>query len=71
VANQYVLYGGRTATGGRIAQRNTRSDGEGVAKIPLSQPGTWYVKFIHMERLTGDSAADYESTWGTLSFAVK
>lgn len=71
VANQYVLYGGRTATGGRIAQRNTRSDAAGVAKIPLSQPGTWYVKFIHMQRLTGDSAADYESTWGTLSFAVK
>ena len=70
VSNQYVLYGGRTPAGGRIAQRNTRSDVEGLARIRLSGPGTWYVKFIHMRRLEGDSA-DYESTWATLTFAIK
>lgn len=71
VANQYVLYGGRTPNGGRIEQRSTRSDPEGIATIRLARRGTWYVKFIHMARLTGDSAADYESTWATLSFAVR
>jgi hypothetical protein len=70
-ANQYVLLGGHTAGGGRIAQRHVRSDGEGVARIPLSGRGTWFVKFIHMARLDGDGAADYESKWATLTFQVR
>src|SRR4030095_6727648 len=70
-ANQYVLFGGRTPTGYRISQRSTRSDANGIAQIRLSGAGTWYVKFIHMERLQGDSAADYQSTWATLTFAIQ
>lgn len=70
-ANEYVLYGGRTPNGGRITQRSTRSDTAGVARIRISGPGTWYVKFIHMEKLSGDTAADYESTWSTVTFAIK
>lgn len=71
VANQYVLYGGRTLAGGRIAQRSTRSNAEGVARIPLGRRGTWYVKFIHMARLEGDAEADYESKWATMTFEVR
>lgn len=71
VANQYVLFGGRTPTGGRIPQRSVRSNAEGVAAIPLARAGTWYVKFIHMARLDGDSEADYESKWATLTFEVR
>lgn len=69
--NEYVLYGGRTPNGGRIAQSSGRSDADGVVRIKLSGPGTWYVKFIHMERLKGDTAADYESTWSTVTFAIR
>jgi uncharacterized GH25 family protein len=69
-ANQYVLYGGRTPSEGRIEQKNVRSDAEGVARIPLSAAGTWYIKFIHMTRVQGDTV-DYESKWATLTFQVR
>ena len=69
-ANQYVLYGGRTPTEGRIEQRNVRSDGDGVARIPLSAAGTWFVKFINMARVQSDTI-DYESKWATLTFQVR
>jgi uncharacterized GH25 family protein len=70
-ANQYVLTGGRTPSGARIAQRSTRSDADGIARIPLRSRGTWYVKFINMRKLDGDTAADYESKWATLTFQVR
>ena len=70
-ANQYVLYGGRTANGGRIAQRSVRSNREGIATIPLRARGIWYVKFINMARLSTDPDADYESKWATLTFEVR
>lgn len=70
-ARQFVLYGGRTATGARIEQRSLRSDSTGVARIPLRTRGTWYVKFINMTKIAGDPAADYESKWATLTFQVR
>jgi uncharacterized GH25 family protein len=66
--NQYVLYGGRTPTGGRVAPRSVRSDADGVARVRVGAAGTWYVKFIHMTRLENDAEADYESKWATLTF---
>ena len=69
-ANQFVLYGGRTASGGRILQRSVRSDSSGVARIPLRASGTWYIKFINMTRLERDTV-DYESKWATLTFQVR
>lgn len=68
--NQYVLYGGRTPNGGRFEQRSVRSDSTGVARIPLRAPGTWYIKFINMARIQGDTV-DYESKWATLTFQVR
>ena len=68
-ANQYVLYGGRTPSGGRIEQRSVRSGSAGVAQIPLRASGTWYIKFIHMAPVRGDTV-DYESKWATLTFRV-
>lgn len=68
VANQYVLYGGRTPGGARVAPRSVRSNSEGIATVPIRARGTWYVKFIHMARHSGDSPVDYESKWATLTF---
>ena len=70
-ANQYVLYGGRTAREGRIEQKSVRSDANGIAAIPITQRGTWYVKFINLTRLSGDPAAQYESKWATITFQVR
>ena len=71
MANQYVLYGGRTSAGGRVPQRSVRSDASGVARIPLDRRGDYFVKFIRMVRLTGDPEATYESKWATLTFAMR
>ena len=71
VANQFVQYGGLSASSGRVAQRNLRSDAAGVVHIPLDRSGTYYVKFISMSRLTNDAEANHSSKWGSLTFAVK
>lgn len=70
-ANQYVLYGGELANGaGGIEQKSTRSDAQGIANIPLTTAGVWYVKFINMTKVAKDSV-DYESKWATLTFEVR
>lgn len=66
---QFVLWGGRTPRGERIAQRGTRTDSTGVARIGPLRAGVWYVKFIRMVPVTGDTV-DYHSKWATLSFAI-
>lgn len=70
-ANQVVIAGGRTPSGGRIPMAGVRSDADGVARIAIRSRGTWYVKFIHMTRLDGDAEVDYESRWASLTFAVR
>lgn len=70
-ANQFVEFGGRTPSEGRVPQRGVRTDAQGVARIPLDRRGTYFVKFIRMVRLSGDPEANYESKWATLTFAVK
>ena len=70
MANQFILYGGRDATGAPIPERNMRAGADGSARIPLTAAGEWYVKFIHMTRVAADTV-DYESQWATLTFAVR
>lgn len=65
-----VLAGGRTASGSRIAEQSVRAGEDGIARIKLAEAGTWYVKFIRMQRRPGDTV-DYQSQWATLTFAVR
>lgn len=46
----------------------TRTNGEGIARIPLEHQGRWYVRLIHMEKMDAD--VDYESNWATLTFEI-
>jgi hypothetical protein len=69
-ANQYVLYGARTSGNQAIEQKSVRSGKDGIARIPLSISGTFYVKFINMTKVQGDTV-DYESKWATLTFQVR
>lgn len=71
VANQFVQYGGLSATNGRVAQRNVRSDAAGIVRIPLDRTGVYFVKFINMARVANDPAANHESKWGSLTFALR
>jgi len=70
VARQYIVIGGRTPGGARIAQRSVRTDTAGVARVTLASRGQWYVKFIHMTRVAEDSV-DYESKWASLTFEIR
>ena len=65
VANQLVI------TGGPTAERSVRTDSTGLARFRLGSRGAWYVKFIHMKPVAGDSTIDYESKWATLTFGVR
>jgi len=68
--NQFVLFGGRTPKGGRIEQKSVRSNGDGVAAIPLRAAGMWFVKFIRMVPVANDTVT-YESKWATITFQLK
>lgn len=70
VANQFVLYGGTASNDTQMEQKSVRSDAQGVASIPLSAPGVYYVKFINMARVNRDGI-DYESKWATITFQVR
>lgn len=70
-ANQLIVSGGRNQSGGRFPERRVRSDKAGIARIPLSKKGQWYVKFINMVPFTGAEKIDYESKWATLTFEVR
>ena len=69
VSHQLVIAGGER-DGQPIAEARARSDVNGVARFAIRGPGKWYVKFIHMEPVRGDSV-NYESKWATLTFQVR
>ncbi|MDE2873788.1 MAG: DUF4198 domain-containing protein, partial [Gemmatimonadota bacterium] len=76
VANQLVYanyegHHGHTEAGEHVEAVTTRTDGEGVATIPLSGEGRWYVRTIHMVETTDEADVDYESNWATLTFQVR
>ena len=76
VANQlvYANYEGHHVhdeAGEHVEAVTARTDGDGVATIPLSGTGRWYVRTIHMAERTGEAEVDYESNWATLTFEVR
>lgn len=69
VTNQLAIAGGER-DGQAIEEVRTRSDAQGVARFAIRAPGKWYIKFIHMVPVSGDSV-NYESKWATLTFQVR
>lgn len=67
--NQLVIAGGER-DGHAMEEVRVRSDTTGVARFALSGPGKWYIKFIRMVPVSGDSV-NYESKWATLTFEVR
>jgi uncharacterized GH25 family protein len=70
LANQYVLYGVESRGQTRFTTLKTRTNEDGVARIPLNGAGRWYVKFIHMTQIN-EPPVNYESRWATLTFELK
>jgi uncharacterized GH25 family protein len=69
LANQYVMTGYDDGTNLRIGE-NIRTDKKGIAKVVLNGSGKWYVKFIHMTKLS-DPKINYESKWATFTFEIR
>lgn len=46
-----------------------RTDEDGIVSLKLNSSGEWYVRTIHMQRLSGDSLT-HESNWATLTFEI-
>jgi len=69
IAGQLLLSGGER-NGQNIGDNWARSDADGVARFPLAEGGKWYIKFIYMVPVSGDSV-NYESKWATLTFEVR
>ena len=67
---RYAIFAGGHDGKADIPVQRLVTDAEGIARVALTQRGSWYVKFIHMEELSrGD--VTHESRWATLSFAVR
>ena len=76
VANQLVYanyeeHHGHDAAGEHVEAVTTRTNADGVATIPISGTGRWYVRTIHMVETTDEADVDYESNWATLTFQVR
>ena len=76
VANQLVYanyedHHGHDEAGEHMEAVTTRTNADGVATIPLSGTGRWYVRTIHMVETTSEADVDYESNWATLTFEVR
>jgi len=63
-------YHGHDDQGRHIEAVQTRTNWRGKATIPLSEPGRWYVRLIHMAPVD-EPGVDYESNWATLTFEVQ
>lgn len=64
-----AIAGGRTPAGARIPVQHLRPGNDGAIAVALTQPGTWYVKFISMTRVSQQDV-NYLSQWATLTFAL-
>ena len=76
VANQLVYanyedHHGHDHAGEHVEAVKTRTNADGLATIPLSGTGRWYVRTIHMVETTSEADVDYESNWATLTFQVR
>src|SRR5207247_1472154 len=58
----------RRSPGGAVPGRG-RSDGRGEVAIPVAEAGEWLVSAVRMVPSRDRSAADWESTWASLTFA--
>jgi uncharacterized GH25 family protein len=48
----------------------TRTDNNGLAKIPLANAGRWFVHVLHMQPAADPKEAEWESFWATLTFEI-
>jgi uncharacterized GH25 family protein len=75
-----VLFGGRPLAGAlvkawhrrndQLAVLRAHTDAKGQAVLALPWTGRWMVSLVHMVAAADDSAVDWDSHWGNLTFEV-
>lgn len=50
------------------AELRSRTDSAGRVRFPISKPGLWLIKTVHMTEAPEGSEADWESLWASLTF---
>ena len=64
------VVGGRAGT--RAQEIETVTDAQGESSVVLEEAGRWYLRVLHMIRLSDDDPeAQWESFWTTLTFEVQ
>lgn len=58
------------ADGAETSTVRQRSDRLGRVRLPLNATGRWLVKTVHMAPAPPEAQVDWESWWGSLTFAV-
>jgi uncharacterized GH25 family protein len=56
---------------GTLVELKAVSDGRGVARFTLTQPGMWLIRSVHMRPCKGCKDADWESFWAAYSFVLQ
>ena len=54
----------------KVVRRQAVTDAGGKVSFRLDKAGTWLIRALHMRRAVEDKAADWESFWSALTFAV-
>lgn len=62
---------GHDEAGEHVEAVTTRTNADGVATVPLSGAGRWYVRTIHLVETASEPDVDYESNWATLTFEIR
>lgn len=70
MAGLVVTAGGQGPGGAAIKAARFTTDAEGIARVPLTSAGKWYVKFAKM-RPSSEPGLNYESQRATLTFEVR
>jgi uncharacterized GH25 family protein len=65
-----VITGGRTASGARLPRRELRTAADGVVTLQPTDPGIWYLTFIHIGPVTAPDH-NYASQWATITFQLR
>ncbi len=69
LANVVVRSWHKTSRQATLSERH-RTNSDGIAEIPLGARGVWMVSLVHMLENADASQSDYQSYWGSLTFAL-
>ena len=70
--NQAVVVGRKMGAfrSSENSQMVIHSNAEGIVSLPITHPGNWWLKFIHLEAALEEDTMDFISRWASLTFEI-